>query len=252
VPAAFAVLDLGPIIEGNAHTYDAFPSLTSHTMSDHPSNRTNGADDIDGPVAPDEALRRLMEGNARFLAGRPRFTHTSGEVLADLAKEQRPFATILGCSDSRVPPELIFDAGFGSLFIVRVAGHVVSPGVAGSLQYAGTHLGTQLLMVLGHEGCGAVQAALASKLSGAVERSRIEWLLQNVVPGLDAVDRHLPPRQQMEHAVEANVRWTIRQIVESPEGHARGIEGRMKIVGAVCTIATGEVRLLDPLDPVSL
>ncbi len=143
-----------------------------------------------------------------------------------------------------MPPELIFDAGFGHLFIIRVAGNVISPGVAGSLQYAATHLKTQLIMVLGHEGCGAVQAALAAKFEGAQERSRIQWLLQNMLPGLDEVDPRLPPQQQVERAVEANVRWTMRQIFESPEGRARVAEGRVKLAGAVCEIATGRVRLL--------
>jgi len=202
------------------------------------------ANDNDSPVGADEALARLMEGNARFLRGEPRFTHTPKEVLADLAQGQRPFATILGCSDSRVPPELIFDAGFGSLFIIRVAGNVISPGVAASLQYAGTHLGTQLMMVLGHEGCGAVQAALAAKFEGVQQRSRIQWLLENMLPGLDGIDSRAPPQQQLASAVEANVRWTMRQILESPEGRARVAEGRIKLAGAVCEIATGRVRLL--------
>ena len=118
----------------------------------------------DGLVSADEALARLMAGNARFVRGEPMISHPPREVLANLAKGQRPFATILGCSDSRVPPELLFDAAFGELFIIRVAGNLMSPSVAGSLQYAGTHLGTQLFMVLGHEGCGAVQAALAAGL----------------------------------------------------------------------------------------
>jgi hypothetical protein len=114
-----------------------------------------------GIVSADDALARLMEGNARFLSGAPRNLHTPREVHVDLVKGQRPFATILGCSDSRVPPELIFDVGFGDLFIIRVAGNVISPEVAGSMQYASMHLKTQLVVVLGHEGCGAVQAALA-------------------------------------------------------------------------------------------
>jgi carbonic anhydrase len=92
------------------------------------------------------------------------------ETLADLARGQQPYATILGCSDSRVPPELIFDAYFGELFIVRVAGNVVSAEVMGSLQYAGAHLHTRLFLVLGHEGCGAVKAALASKLADVQHR----------------------------------------------------------------------------------
>src|SRR5678815_3186721 len=104
----------------------------------------------------DQALRRLVDGNERFVQGRARFPTVRKEILADLAKGQHPYATILGCSDSRVPPELVFDAGFGDLFIVRVAGNVISPEVAGSMQYASMHLKTQLLVVLGHEGCGAV------------------------------------------------------------------------------------------------
>jgi carbonic anhydrase len=198
----------------------------------------------DGLVGADEALLRLMEGNARFLRGEPRFLRTPTEVLANFVKGQRPFATILGCSDSRVPPELIFDAKFGDLFVVRVAGNVVSPEIFASLQYAGAHLKTQLFMVLGHEGCGAVQAALAAKFHGEHERSRIQLLVQTMLPGLDGVDPQLSPQQKLEHAVEANVRWSMRQILETPEGHARMAEGRLKLVGAVCEIATGRVRLL--------
>ncbi|HYV39394.1 MAG TPA: carbonic anhydrase, partial [Gemmataceae bacterium] len=114
-----------------------------------------------GPSA-DEALERLLAGNERFLRGETRSQRPMRETLADLAKGQRPFATILGCSDSRVPPEWIFDVGLGELFVVRVAGNVLSPEIAGSLQYAGAHLQTPLFMVLGHEHCGAVGAALAT------------------------------------------------------------------------------------------
>src|SRR5262249_26997544 len=133
------------------------------------------------PANASEALARLMEGNARFVRGEPRFARQSVETLSELVKGQHPFATILGCSDSRVPPELIFDANFGDLFVIRVAGNVMSPEVAGSLQYAGTHLQTQLFVVLGHEGCGAVQAALAAKFHGAHERSHIQLLLKNII-----------------------------------------------------------------------
>ena len=117
----------------------------------------------------DEALRRLMAGNERFIRGEARFPTVQKEVLAELAKAQRPFATIIGCSDSRVPPELIFDAGFGELFIVRVAGNIISPEVMGTVQYTAIHLRTPLFVVLGHEACGAVQAALRRKDHGARE-----------------------------------------------------------------------------------
>jgi carbonic anhydrase len=196
------------------------------------------------PVSADKALARLMEGNARFLQGESRLTRESLAMLADLVEGQRPFATILGCSDSRVPPELIFDAKFGDLFVIRVAGNVVSPEVWASLQYAGAHLRTQLFIVLGHEGCGAVQAALAAKFQGVQERSHIQLLLEKMLPGLDQVDPELPPPRQLERAVEANVRWSMRQILETPEGQARMAEGRVKLVGAVYEIATGRVRLL--------
>jgi carbonic anhydrase len=170
--------------------------------------------------------------------------HLSKEMLADLSKGQRPFATILGCSDSRVPPELIFDVKLGDLFVIRVVGNVISPEVSASLQYAGVHLRTQLFMVLGHEGCGAVQAALAAKFQGAEERSRIRLLVENMLPGLGEVDPQLPPAQKLQRAVESNVRWSMRNILETPEAGARMAEGRMKLVGAVYEIATGRVRLL--------
>jgi carbonic anhydrase len=146
-----------------------------------------------------------------------------------------------------VPPELLFDAAFGELFIIRVAGNLMSPSVAGSLQYAGTHLGTQLFMVLGHEGCGAVQAALAAKFEGLRERSRIQTLLEDILPGLEGIDPQLAPPLMMRCGVEANVRWTMRQLVESPEWRARQSEDRFQVVGAVCDITTGQVRLLPAL-----
>jgi len=164
--------------------------------------------------------------------------------LADLARGQRPFATILGCSDSRVPPESIFDAGLGELFVVRVAGHVLSPEIAGSLQYAGAHLQTPLFVVLGHEGCGAVAAALATKHLGALHRSRIQILVDSILPGLPELDPQLSPQERLSRAVDSNVRWTVRQILNTPEGQARVAEGSMKIVGAIYEIETGRVRIL--------
>src|SRR5215203_5521869 len=135
-------------------------------------------------VSADEALRRLIDGNERFLRGEARFPTVQKEILANMTLGQHPYATVLGCSDSRVPPELLFDAGFGELFVIRVAGNTLSPEVAGSLQYAGTHLHTQLFVVLGHEGCGAVEAAMATKFMGARHRERIQYLVDQIAPGL--------------------------------------------------------------------
>ncbi|MFO0970223.1 MAG: carbonic anhydrase [Gemmataceae bacterium] len=202
---------------------------------------------IPRPTA-DEALALLVAGNERFVRGKTRWGGVPLETLADLAKGQRPFATILGCSDSRVPPEWVFDAGLGELFVVRVAGHVFSPEVAGSLQYAGAHLETPLFVVLGHEGCGAVHASLATKHEGAQHRSRIQVLVDSIVPALSGLDPSLSPSEQLAKAVESNVRWTVSRILATPEGQARRAEGRLKIVGAVYEIESGRVRFLSPGD----
>ena len=196
----------------------------------------------------DEALARLLAGNERFVRGEEAGLAGRRETLADLARAQRPYATVLGCSDSRVPPERVFDAGLGVLFVVRVAGNVFSPEVAGSLQYAGAYLETPLFVVLGHEGCGAVGAALAGTHEGEPFRSRVQLLLTSITPGLPPPDAGLPPDEQLSRAVEANVRWTVRQILDAPEGRSRVAEGWMKIVGAVYDLVTGRVRLLPPED----
>ena len=150
----------------------------------------------------DQVLARLQAGNERFVRGEARFPTVQKDILAELAKGQQPYATIIGCSDSRVPPELVFDAGFGELFVVRVAGNVISHEVVGTMQYAAVHLKTPLFLVLGHEGCGAVQAALAAKFRGVRERSRIERLLENITPGLDDVNPEMSPEEQMKVGVE--------------------------------------------------
>jgi len=197
-----------------------------------------------GPTA-DDALQRLKAGNARFVAGTARFPTARKEILAELAKGQRPYATILSCSDSRVPPELIFDAGLGELFIIRVAGNVFSPEIAGSLQYAWRHLHTPLFVVLGHTNCGAVAAAIDTRLRGTRQHSRIQLLVECILPGLEDLDPQLTPEAMLAQAVEANVRWTMRQILESPEGRERQAEGRVKLVGAIYEIETGLVRFLE-------
>ena len=200
---------------------------------------------VSGPqYTADQALARLIDGNDRFVRGEARFPTVQKEILADLAAGQSPYATILGCSDSRVPPELIFDAGFGELFIIRVAGNVISAEVMGTLQYAGMHLKTPLFVVLGHEGCGAVEAALAVKHQGATVPMRIALLMENIMPGIRDMPPGLAPADQLREAVEDNVRWSMRQIVATPEAKARAAEGVMKLVGAVYELETGRVRFL--------
>jgi carbonic anhydrase len=201
------------------------------------------------PEAPDiqfaaeKGVQKLIAGNRRFMRGEAKFPTVAKEALADLARDQKPFATILGCSDSRVPPELIFDANFGELFIVRVAGNVISPEVMGSLQYAGAQLRTPLFVVLGHAGCGAVKAALEHKLNGVQQRSRIQILIENIIPGLPEFGGQLSEAEKLASAIEANVRWSMHQILETPEAQD-AIKAGSKLMGAVFDIASGQVRFL--------
>lgn len=195
-------------------------------------------------LSADQALQRLIEGNERFRRGEIRFPSLVRETLQDLANSQQPFATILGCADSRVPPELIFDSGLGELFVVRVAGNVFSPEVAGSLQYAGAKLHTPLFVVLGHQGCGAVMAALQTRNERRQHHSRIQTLVENILRGLPPSNPSLLPEAQLSQAIESNVHWTVRQILEAPEGQTREAEGRVKIVGAIYEITTGHVRFI--------
>lgn len=199
-------------------------------------------------MSADQALERLIDGNGRFIRGESRFAHLTRERLAELARGQQPFATILGCSDSRVAPERIFDAELGELFVVRVAGNLLSPEVASSLQYAAAHLQTPLFVVLGHEGCGAVGAALETRNHGVNHCSRIQLLVDSILPALADVDAALPPAQRLKAAVECNVRWTMRLIRQTPEARARLTEGWMRLVGAIYEIDTGLVRLLEDFD----
>jgi carbonic anhydrase len=195
-------------------------------------------------ISANEAMRRLIEGNNRFIQGLVRFPTVCKETLADLARGQKPYATILGCSDSRVPPELIFDADLGELFIIRVAGNVISPEVMGSMQYAGAHLHTPLFVVLGHEGCGAVKAAVDSKLDSVEQQSLIQVLVNNILPGLPEFHPQASPQERLTLAVEANVRWSMHQLLETPEGKRAVQEERAKLVGGVYEIASGGVRFL--------
>jgi carbonic anhydrase len=196
-------------------------------------------------VTPQEALQRLIDGNHRFVRRKPIHGRVSEEAFARLRESQRPFATVVGCSDSRVPPELVFDQGFGDLFVIRLAGNVIASGVAGSIQYAHRHLGTSLLVVLGHEGCGAVKAALAAKFHRAKHPERIAQLVELIEPGLERIDPKQSAADQLKAGVEANVRWSMHQVLSTPEARQAFLEKRdVLIVGAVYELSTGKVRWL--------
>ncbi len=214
------------ILTGSVST-SAHAEPTSASVEEFPANAA-------------DALERLQQGNQRFVAGAPRYPHTELKWRREIEQVQKPIATILSCSDSRVPPELLFDQGFGDLFVIRVAGHVIDPSTLGSLQYALVHLHTPLFLVLGHERCGAVTAAVQALTGEHQEPKSIQALVDLVEPGLKQLDLHGDRDQVISHAVAANVRWTIEQLSDLCQDRAQA-----KIVGAVYELDKGEVRLLE-------
>lgn len=198
----------------------------------------------DTPRDVTEALARLKAGNVRFAEGKTRHAHQGANWRKHLVEGQQPFATILGCSDSRVPVELVFDQGFGDLFVIRVAGNVIAPDVVGSLSYAFAHLKTQLFIVLGHEGCGAVTAALEALAGPTRELPGIQGLVKLIEPGLPKDLLKAPPDKRVSSAVEANVRWSVKQLAEM-KGPKEVLESKQAtLLGAVYELSTGRVRFL--------
>lgn len=197
------------------------------------------------PRDANEALARLKQGNRRFMADTPYHIHEKSSWRSLLVETQKPFATVIGCSDSRVPPELIFDVGFGDLFTIRLAGNIIEEDVIGSLQYAVAHLHTRLVIVLGHEGCGAVTATVEEMLNKAEELKHIESLIKSIKPGLAKVDLKQDRETLLRAAVEANVRWSMQQLFALPEAKRIVQEKSITLLGAVYELNTGQVRFLD-------
>lgn len=190
-------------------------------------------------VTPEQALARLVAGNERYRTSHLTHPHESAEWRHSLSKEQHPFAAILSCSDSRVPPELLFDVGLGDLFVIRVAGNIASDDVLGSIEYAAEHLGTPLILVMGHERCGAVQATIG----GGEPKTHIESLTRAIDP---AVARARKEKGDLvANAVRLNVEMVVSQIRESrPILSEMAGKGKLKVAGAVYDLDSGEVSLL--------
>jgi carbonic anhydrase len=197
------------------------------------------------PKTPAEALERLKAGNQRFVEGKMQRPHQGADWRKSLTKAQAPFATVLSCSDSRVPNELVFDQGFGDLFVVRVAGNLIADDVVGSIQYAVLHLKTPLLVVLGHEGCGAVAAALEAIDGTAKEPKYIENLVGLIKPGLKDLDPKLKGPERLAAAVEANMRWSVKQLTGLMEVLPAPDAKSFRLVGGVYDLETGRVRLAE-------
>lgn len=189
---------------------------------------------------PADILARLLEGNRRFVMGKTQHPHSNVDWRKRLSAAQHPVATVFGCADSRVPVELIFDQGFGDLFVVRQAGEVVNMDAIGNIEYGVFHLHTKLVLVLGHEGCGAVTAALGDYRK---EPFPIQDMLKKIVPALEAV-RSLPPDQQVDAGVRANVLQTVRELSSITQYRQLIEQGKLLIRGGVYDLDDGKVELL--------
>lgn len=197
------------------------------------------------------ALERLREGNQRFAAGL-----RSTEVLAthtrraDLLKGQEPFAIVLGCSDSRVPAEIVFDQGLGDLFVIRVAGNIVAPSQVGSVEFAATKFGTPLVVVLGHSDCGAIGATLEELRQPAATRSRnLRSIVNRIRPSIEALlatELRENPEALIREAAKANVRASVDHLRHGSEIlEELVVGGGLRIVGAEYSLETGLVEFHD-------
>lgn len=190
-----------------------------------------------------QALQMLMEGNQRYVEMKQRYPNQSVERRAEVAENQKPFASILSCSDSRVPAEIIFDQGLGDLFMVRVAGNILSEVLLASLEFSTKVLGTPLVMVLGHSKCGAVAATLDAVEKGWLPPGHLDSLVETIKPA--AILSQNQPGKWLDNAIKANVLMTVGQLKSSAPILIELVrEGRLKIVGAVYDLDSGCVEIV--------
>ena len=206
-------------------------------------------------IAPSEALARLREGNRRFVENQTTATALSHQARAALVAGQSPFAIVLGCSDSRVPAELVFDQGLGDLFVIRVAGNVVAPSQVGSVEFAAERFGTRLVVVMGHSQCGAVIATLEELQEGTTNGSRnLRSITDRVRPSVEALVRTtgmLDREALLREAIRANVRASVEHLQHGSELLENLIRNDgLVVVGAEYSLETGAVEFFDELRPI--
>ena len=192
-------------------------------------------------VAPAEAISKLKEGNGRYTTGSLQHPGQTAERRTELAKTQHPFAAIVSCSDSRVPPEIVFDQGLGDLFVVRVAGNVINDEGLGSIEYTVDHLGTRLILVLGHQSCGAVNAARETIAAKGKAPGHIESLVTAIKPAVEAT-----AKDDLETTVKANVKNVVKALRSStPILKSKVDSGEIQVIGGYYSLDTGAVTFLD-------
>lgn len=198
---------------------------------------------VSAQPAPTDPLTRLMAGNARFVAGKSVHANQDRTRLTEVAKGQKPFAMLLSCADSRVPPEILFDQGLGDLFVVRVAGNIADPHALGSLEYGAQVLGARFLMVLGHEYCGAVDAAV----KGGHVGGHIDSIIASIAPAAARAKADPAKTDLLDRAVTENVREVLAAINKRSASLAgMAAKGELKIVGARYDLDSGEVTVVPP------
>jgi carbonic anhydrase len=189
-------------------------------------------------VDPGQALQELLDGNQRFVAGRLAHPNQTVARRNEVAPAQHPFASVLACSDSRTPPSVLFDRGLGDLFVVRVAGNVATEITIESLDYAVSHLGTRLVMVVGHQRCGAVIAAV----EGHDEPGDVGPMLRELAPAALAAKKM--KGDTVANAVRENVLMVVKKLENDQRLAAMVKRGEVRIVGGVYSLATGKVTLI--------
>jgi carbonic anhydrase len=191
------------------------------------------------------ALDRLHLGNQRYMAGQSLQPRQTAQRREQVAPSQQPFATILSCADSRVPPEIIFDQGLGDLFAIRVAGNVVDPAIMGSVEYAVEHLGTHLVVVLGHQSCGAVTAAVDLVTKGAQPNGHVPAFVNPIVPAVKQAQTM--SGDLVDNAVRANVRMVTAQLQAAGPVLSKAVSKKtLLIVGARYDLHSGAVTYITP------
>ena len=192
-------------------------------------------------MTPDEALAELFAGNERFVAGTRVHPNQDAEHRAGVAGVQTPFAVIFGCSDSRLAAEIIFDRGLGDVFVVRTAGHTLGPPVLGSLEYAISVLRTPLVVVLGHNSCGAVTAACDAVASGTMPQGHVRAIVDAIIPSVHRAS----DRTDVDGIVDIHIRRTVDLLPkESPVVAEAIASGQCAVVGLYYRLDDGRVRLL--------
>jgi len=187
-------------------------------------------------------LQRLVEGNQRFTVGATPQADISAARRAELPAGQTPFAALVSCADSRVPPEIIFDQGLGDLFVCRIAGNITDIGVVGSVEYAVGVLGVSLIFVLGHEGCGAVKAAVDAVTKGGSVSPNIDVIVDGIRVAVERVRDQ--PGDLLDNAIQENVRLGMRRLAAEPNIAPFVQDGRIAIAGGEYGLVSGLVELV--------